>query len=471
MITTRKIKKISEWRKAYGTDEVIQRVRPYETDRLFKNPHKGTTTFQRFNGDQLYPDVEWSDRYGPLTFPRAKNPDYHNDRYPDTTLAYCRWVWSDLEVAPGEYRWEIVERAFKTAQARGQTVQVRMQPYVKGALPEWLLKLGAKTVIDKDGNLGLDANDPVYKKYFKAMLRSFAKEFDGHPMLESFDVAYGGPFGETGGNATKATAEELVAVYFKSFKKTQLLVMLGSKGSYYAPKAFPNRKIGWRIDCIGDMRKEEHPGLPWGARWNHMYDAYPKSLISSGLRDAWKVAPVTMETCWTVSGWERLGFDPDYIIEEMYRYHTSVFMPKSCYIPEKWRSKFDEMNRRLGYRFVVRQFTFPLESALRKPITVECSLDNIGVAPLYHDYDLALRFRQNKVDAIVRVKVDTKSWDPGKHWFGKKVMLPDALKVGVVDIECSLVDKSGRGAISFANENTRDDHWLPLTKMELLPDN
>ncbi|MCK5528469.1 MAG: DUF4832 domain-containing protein [Kiritimatiellae bacterium] len=465
---SKKLETISDWRKAYGVDEVVQRVRPYETDRLFRNPHKGTTTFQRFNGDPLYPDVQWSDRHGPLKFPAPKNSDLHNDRYPDTAIAYCRWVWSDLEQACGEYRWDIVEKAFATGAKRGQTVQVRIQPYVKKALPEWLLQLGARTVIDKDGNVGLDANCPIYKKHFKAMLRSFAKKFDGHPSLESFDVAYGGPFGETGGNATKATAEELVDVYFKSFKKTQLLVMLGSKGSYYAPKAYPNRKIGWRIDCIGDLRNEEHPGIPWNARWNHMYDQYPKSLATTGLHDAWKVAPVTMETCWTVSGWERLGFDVDYIIEEMYRYHTSVFMPKSCYVPEKWRLKFDELNRKLGYRFVIRQMKFPLESTVQKKIDIECSLDNVGVAPLYNSYDFALRFRQNKLDEIVRLSVDPRTWGPGKHWFGKKVSLPKNLKPGVVEIECSLVDQNQKASISFANEKTRDDHWLPLTKMDIL---
>jgi len=43
-------------------------VRPRETREYLRNPHKGTTTFQRFNGDPLVPGLEWDDSKGPETF-------------------------------------------------------------------------------------------------------------------------------------------------------------------------------------------------------------------------------------------------------------------------------------------------------------------------------------------------------------------------------------------------------------------
>jgi hypothetical protein len=51
-----------DWRGRFGPDETIQRVRPTETFRYLPNPHKGTTTFQRFNGDPLFPGLIWNDR-------------------------------------------------------------------------------------------------------------------------------------------------------------------------------------------------------------------------------------------------------------------------------------------------------------------------------------------------------------------------------------------------------------------------
>ena len=60
---------IRVWRDAFGKDEVVQRVRPKESFDYIPNPHRGTTTFQRFQGDALCPTIQWGDRDGPREFP------------------------------------------------------------------------------------------------------------------------------------------------------------------------------------------------------------------------------------------------------------------------------------------------------------------------------------------------------------------------------------------------------------------
>ena len=47
-------RKRSTWRKGFSANQTIQRVRPRESKECILNPHKGTATFQRFNGDPLY---------------------------------------------------------------------------------------------------------------------------------------------------------------------------------------------------------------------------------------------------------------------------------------------------------------------------------------------------------------------------------------------------------------------------------
>jgi len=59
------------WRDAYGRDEVVQRVRPKESSGYIHNPHRGTATFQRFQGEAVCPTLAWSDRDGPTEFPPA----------------------------------------------------------------------------------------------------------------------------------------------------------------------------------------------------------------------------------------------------------------------------------------------------------------------------------------------------------------------------------------------------------------
>ena len=107
----RNTKKPSSWRSVFGPDEVIQRIRPTYNDGCLNNPHKGTTTFQRFNGDPLYPGLGWDDCHGPEEFPPPANADLHNDRYPPTRMSYCRWLWSVLEPRKGEFRWDLVDAA------------------------------------------------------------------------------------------------------------------------------------------------------------------------------------------------------------------------------------------------------------------------------------------------------------------------------------------------------------------------
>ena len=409
----------SEWRKSFSADQTIQRVRPRESKASILNPHKGTTTFQRFNGDPLYEGNRWSDKIGPMEFP-PRPASLKNARYPDTTISYCRWVWKDLEPEPGKYRWDVLEGALRSAEERGQTLQMRLQPYAGGSgLPDWFWKQGG---VQQPNSEEPDANHPSYIKPWSKLIRAAGARFDGHPNLESFDVAYAGSCGECGGNATKDTAIKLVDVYLDAFKKTMLLSMLGTDGCAYAAKL--DRPLGWRSDCIGDLHKDTRGVVPPGLNWNHMYDGYPKEVWTDGVQEAWKKAPVTAETCGTVGTWYEGGYDLDWIIEQALMYHISVFMPKSCYIPEAWMEKIEAFNRKMGYRFVLRQTILPLETKPGTKIKVPIWIDNMGVAPIYRPYTLAFRFRQRDREEVVHLRQDIRRWQPGQNWFEEEVHDP-----------------------------------------------
>ena len=454
------------WRDAFHKDEVLQRVRPKKSDAYLPNPHRGTTTFQRFNGDALYPGLEWDDSKGPLEF-KPFDGTLKNPRYPDTTLSYCRWLWSVLEPEKGKFRWEIIDGTLEAARVRGQTVQMRIQPYINNDMPKWFWELGGKVDPNADpARREPNNNQPLYAKHFGDIIRAFARRYDGHPGLESFDIAYGGACGETGGNTTRATARKLVDVYLKAFKRTQLISMLGTLGCAHAAKF---KHVGWRADCLGDMRTEGKGYVPEGLNWNHMYDCYPKEVHENGVSERWKTAPVTMETCWTVGYWEKMGWDVDWILEQALKYHTSVFMPKSSFIPDRWREKIDAFDRRLGYRFVLRQVNLPLEAKAGARIPFWIWIENAGVAPIYRPYVLAFRFRQGKNAHVVRVKSDIRTWMPGDWVSADKVSFPKTLKRGEVDVDIGIVDpKTEQPKVLFAIDKRSDDGWHPLTKMDVV---
>jgi len=457
-----------DWRKRFAPGEVIQRVRPKESFAYLGNPHKGTTTFQRLNGDPLYDGTTWDDRGAPVEFPPFDG-NLKNDRYPDTTLAYCRWLWSVIEPEKGKYRWDIIESAMEAARVRGQTVQVRVQPYVGDDMPEWYWQMGGvrQRKPDKRGVYEPDHNRAAYATHWGDFIRAFARRFDGHPSLESFDIAYGGPFGEMGGNATKATAAKLVDIYLRSFRKTHILSMLGTHGCAYA--ATKNRRTGWLADCFGDVRTEGHGSVPDGLCWNHMHDEYPRKVFEDGVQDAWKTAPVTLETCWTVGHWYEQGWDIDWILEQGLKYHLSVFMPKSSYIPDEWMDKIEWFNRRMGYRFVLRQMILPLEAKPGRGIRVHVWIDNVGVAPIYRRYRFAYRFRQGDRAAVVHSKQDIRKWMPEHTWFSERVAVPAWLKPGAAKVDVGVIDpETNEPRVKLAVEEIREDGWHPMALMDVV---
>ena len=458
--------KQSRWRDVFNRDQTLQRVRPAEFHGYLPNPHRGTTTFQRFNGDQLYPGLTWDDSKGPVEF-MPFDGNLKNPSYPDTTLSYCRWLWSVLEPQKGKFRWDIIDGTLSAANQRGQTVQMRIQPYIGADIPAWFYELGGKIDPKADpARKEPDHNHPAYLKHFGDVIRAFAKRYDGHPDLESFDIAYGGACGECGGNTTRPTAKKLVDVYVKAFKKTQLVSMLGTFGCEYASKL---KRIGWRADCYGDLRAEGRGVVPDKLCWNHMYDAYPKEIHSNGVSETWKTAPVTLETCWTVGYWESKGWDADWILEQGLKYHTSIFMPKSSFIPDRWREKIDAWDRRLGYRFVLRQLNLPLEAKPGARIPFWMWVENIGVAPIYRDYALALRFRQGNESHIVKVNTDIRTWLPGDSILDGNIAFPKKLQRGETGVEIGILDaKSQKPRVLFAIAGRGSDGWHALTKMDVV---
>jgi len=455
----------SRWRDRWGPKEIVQRIRPAYNDAFLNNPHKGTTTFQRFNGDALYPTMRWDDSKGPLEFPAPQNADLSNDHYPPTRIAYCRWAWRVLEPEKGKIRFDVLDAALKTAHDRGQTLQIRMQPWVgREAAPRWYLDKGGTT---RESGKGIDHNNALYLQHWGDFIRALGQRYDGHADLESFDVAYGGQWGEGGGNATYETASKLVDVYRESFKKTPLVLMLGTEGCKYA-STLKGLHFGWRADSFGDVRTRGQGVVPDALSWNHMLDAYPETVQETIAPDAWKYAPVTYETAGTVASWKRANFDIDWIIEQGYKYHVSVFMPKSVAIPDEWMPKIMEFNKRMGYRFALQQMNLPLEARAGQEIQAFATIDNKGVAPIYRPYRFALRFSQGDRHYVVALKQDIRTWMPDLTFFREKFVFPAELKLGEVKVSCSIVNDRNTPVVKLAIKPLDADGWHPLTSMDVV---
>ncbi|AKT37859.1 DUF4832 domain-containing protein [Chondromyces crocatus] len=439
-------------------------VRPREIHGHLDNPGIGVQTFQRYRGQTLNPGLtghNWSEAGPTQPLPDAPTrPDY-----PDSTVAYLRWHWATIEPEKGHVRWDIIDTALGEARRHGQTLALRLMPYDhEHPLPTWYQNSGARRVDPADDPRSNtvwepDVDDPRYLKHWGDLVTAAGARYDGHPDLDSVDIATHGPYGEGWSDALPSLQREreLVDLYFKAFTRTPLLINDQPRVVDYAVA----RGAGWRLDCWGDMRSSE-PNVGW----SHMLDSYPMLLSRPPMRNAWRRSPVSLETCSVTGDWIAAGWDIEYILDQALAWHASTINLKSSAIPSAWRARFDAFIRRLGYRLVLRRLEHPRKIKAGASMQLSLWWQNVGVAPVYRPYIVALQLRSQisaQAPVVLELPLDVRDLLPGDSVWEGALRLPRVLPHGPVTLRLALLDpRSREPAIRLAIEGRESDGWYNL---------
>ncbi len=432
-------------------------IRPREIHDLLVNPGMGITTFQRYNGDAPNPGLEWSEQ-GPTS--KLPEPNAKTD-FPETTIAYLRWFWSQIEPQRGKYNWNVIDLALDQARRHNQTLAFRLMPYdQKHPLPGWYQSSGARRAnhpSDKDGAFwSPDSADPIYISAWNAVVEQAGKRYDGHPALDSVDISTFGYWGEGWGPYPPdwPVQQQLIDAYFDAFPHTPLLMNFDElRALDYAV----HRGAGWRLDCWGDMGRPGHEG------WSHMLDFYPQQVVKAHVEESWKRSPVSLETCATPLAWKDWGFDLSYIFDQALRWHATSINIKSSQIPAPWRPQFDEFQKKIGYRFVLRRLEYPRAVHPGQMVMFRMWWFNGGAAPVYRDYIMALRIQSQQDGAILRTSARVRDWLPGDSVFEDPVYIPDKLKPGAYRLRLALLDaRTLAPGIRLAIVGRQPDGWYDL---------
>lgn len=162
-------------------------------------------------------------------------------------------------------------------------------------------------------------------------------------------------------------------------------------------------------------------------------------------------------------------------LNEMEKYHWSYLNKDyNQIVLNDWKQKgcFDEVQKRLGYRFVLKTVEHPTTYMYEGLYNVKINFNNNGFAAPYNSYILKILFR-NSDGKIVHEHVskeDTRFWFGGRSiQINENIELP-TLSVGNYDVLISLADASEKlsnrieYSIRFANENV----WEKETGYNLL---
>jgi hypothetical protein len=439
-------------------------VRPKEIDDVLINPGIGFMTFQRFNGDALNQGTKWTEGY-PIAY-QPFHGSLENKNHPMTSIAYFRVYWKFIEPEEGRYNWDLIDTAMRTAHDRKQTLMLRIAPYgteKDNDVPDWYRKVSGEPASEKlaDKKWRVEPDNPNYARCFGRMIRAMGERYDGHPDLELIDISIVGAWGEGSGSELlgEPARRALSDAYVEAFRKTPLVIQpTDEKTVGYTKSKTP---VGWRVDCLGDMGG-------FSKTWCHMNDLYPQSIIKLGLEDAWKTSPVTMEVCWVMQTWKNNGWDVDYIIDQSLKWHISSFNGKSSAVPEEWKPQVDRWLKKMGYRFVLRKFTYPPAVRPNDKLSFTTWWENKGVAPCYREFPLALRLSGGGRTVVLLTGADIRKWLPGDNLYDDAVFLPADLPLGDYDLSLALVDPATREPkVKLAIAGLEPDGWYPMGRLKV----
>lgn len=432
-------------------------VTPKETNELLANPGMGWQTFHRFADE-----------------------DKALEGLP-SSVAYFRFTWAELEPEPKRINFDLLERLLARARKAGQRLAFRIMcagtnPRNPHDSPLWLRDKGVMIYEYRYNGSGPffvpDMDSPVFQEHHFGFLRALGERYDGHPDVDLIDIGTVGLWGEWHMSGTKVpmpkpeTCQRIIDAYLQAFPKSPKVMLIGGDrvllptGENALQYAVRNG-CGWRADCLGDMGG-------FSPRWNHMRDYYPKAVEKGKAQEAWQTAPVAFETCWDMRKWVAEGWDVRYIFDYALNYHASYVNNKSAPIPAGYRGEVERLLLKLGYRLVLRRAEFPNAAVADKSLPVVTKWENVGVAPPYWDYFLALRLKRNGFQHAVVTNISVKGWLPGQKEVTLELPL-QGLSAGTYELALAIVEPhTKQPAVRLAIAGRQPDGWYRLGTVRIL---
>ena len=430
-----------------------------------QNAFAGLMSFQHFQGEKLYSDIVVLPENGMTETERvecypvsadAEENGRQQGWYPDSTVVYIRILWKEYEPEQGVYNDAFIEDILSKARSHGQTLIFRLMAHSTRAcddVPEWL-----KTLIPcperPDGKRVKDSpTDPLFMELFLKAIEHLGNRFDSEPVLEAVDISLPGALGEGHrlDRYPENTLQRIMDTYIRVFPNTQLMTQLEKPDLLNYAWNTAGVRVGWRGDGLGNPKK--------------IQETYPNAI--GRIQDAWKNAPVSFESYWWACEWQRQGWDLDDIIEKTLSWHLSSINLKSMPIPYEWKEKVENWISRMGYHFAIQSFGCPHEAAAGDTAQMQLTVENTGVAPIYHRLPLCLRLKNGGQEYVFQTDADITRWMPGKAEEQLSITLPDNLPAGVYDVEIG-IDSTPYPMIYFATDAPRDGAYYCVGQMTIL---
>lgn len=423
----------------------------------------------------------------------------NNPLDPKVGSIYIRMLWQHFEPEEGEYAWDKLDRVLECANEANKSVDLRLKLTYPGhkecseseliddpgciaydTLPAWLLEQVNTHTTDvfADAEYEMpDWNDSVFIEKHEALIKALGERYNGHPDLNSVDIGSVGAWGEWHiyGDSdlmpTIAQQKTVIDLYKSAFSDTPLVA---PADSFYQEES---GEFGETGAYLGESALSGWRGDSWGRSYFNDQRYQP---INDLIPERWKTHPVLIETSDIISIWAGANIAPSEEIdskdiqlafEDALGWHVSQVNLKGDDIPEAFSEAFQEAAKKLGFRLVLSKATLPESAAINSTINLEMDWKNVGVAPPYRDFRIALRLinETGEVKAEKITEESVKGWLPEQSIVAKPSFdVPADLPAGNYALQVGLVFHNAAGrTLPIAVEGTTADNWFPLGSVEV----
>lgn len=177
--------------------------------------------------------------------------------------------------------------------------------------------------------------------------------------------------------------------------------------------------------------------------------------------------PIGGESCILDEEVAAVNASYDATIAELSTLHwTFIQAGYSEVVTGPWRENgtFDELNRRLGYRYQLISGTYSDEVEQGGKLSVDMTIKNVGFAPLYNERPAYIVLKSEDKEYRLQLDSDPRSWLPNGEIssVSEQITLPAGIEEGTYELFLYLPDASDkladdpRFAVRFANSEVWD---------------
>lgn len=254
-------------------------------------------------------------------------------------------------------------------------------------------------------------------------------------------------------------------------------------------KAFKNKKVMVRYAY---EFKDYEFGIYWDS-WSQPQEKIRGYEEMKKLGDQWKTQPIGGEITWNwgdlakFRSFEQVVADKytcDYIIEQIRNLHCNHLggITWANFNDPEFKKNAEILQKAMGYRFVLSDFTYPKEIKQGKPLNISFKVTNTGSSPFYYNWPVELSLldpeTHQKVWGKTLEEVNISEWMPGDNWsieeesyqktaplseIKSSILIDQNLPDGEYIIALSVLDPAGMlPSLRFANENYFEGGYHPM---------